>query len=43
MHIAIEDLKLDHLDLIHAGEHTFQLAPKIRAVAISRLAKDVGV
>ncbi|MBS1153315.1 MAG: family ATPase [Myxococcaceae bacterium] len=41
MHIAMEDLKLDQLDVIHAGEHTFQLAPRIRAVAISRLTQDV--
>ena len=41
MHIAMEDLKLDQLDVVHAGEHTFQLAPKIRAVAISRLTTDV--
>ena len=41
MHIALHDLKLDQLDVIHAGEHTFQLTPQIRAVAIGRMNKDV--
>lgn len=41
MHAARESLRLDRLDLIHAGEHTFPLAPNIRAVAAARLLEDI--
>ena len=41
MHVALEDLKLEQLDVLHAGENTFPLAPKIRAVAARRLLQDV--
>jgi predicted AAA+ superfamily ATPase len=41
MRSALHDLKLNHLDVIHAGEHTFPLGKKIRAVAFSRLLKDI--
>ncbi len=41
MRIAIDDLKLSRLDVIHAGDKTFPLAPRIRAVALSRLLDDV--
>ncbi|MCY2960562.1 MAG: ATP-binding protein [Planctomycetota bacterium] len=41
MRIAIEDLALDRLDVVHVGEETYPLAPKIRAVSIARLTKDV--
>jgi hypothetical protein len=41
MHSARESLRLDRLDLIHAGEHTFPLAPDIRAVAAARLREDI--
>jgi len=34
MRIALEDLKLDELVVIHAGKESFTLAPRIRAVAI---------
>jgi predicted AAA+ superfamily ATPase len=37
MQVALHDLKLDSLDVIHAGQDTFPLARKIRAVSISRL------
>src|SRR3990167_2039597 len=33
---ALSDLKLCHLDIIHAGENTFPLDKKVRAVALSR-------
>ena len=35
MHIAIKDLRLDRLDVIHAGRDTFALAAKVRAVALA--------
>jgi hypothetical protein len=39
-HIAIEDLKLQRLDVIHAGDHSFALAKRARAVAVARLFDD---
>jgi len=41
MRIALADLNLNRLDVIHAGEQTFPLAKKIRAVALTRLLEDV--
>ena len=41
MRIALSDLKLKSLDVIHAGEHTYPLTESIRAVALSRLLKDM--
>jgi predicted AAA+ superfamily ATPase len=38
---ALKDLRLDRLDVIHAGDSTFPLAPRIRAVAMNRLLEDV--
>lgn len=37
MHIALEDLTLAHLFVIHAGEHSYPLAEKITAVPASRM------
>jgi len=42
MRVAIEDLRLERLDVVHGGPHTFFLAPRIRAVAFSRLLDDVA-
>ena len=41
MRIAIEDLKLDRLDVIHVGDETFPLSDGIRAVALSRVRQDI--
>ena len=41
MRTALKDLRLSHLDVIHAGDGTFPLAPRIRAVALSRLLDDL--
>lgn len=41
MRIAMTDLHLDSLDVIHAGRDTYPLAPKIRAVALRRITKDI--
>jgi predicted AAA+ superfamily ATPase len=41
MHSAWENLKLTRLDVVHAGKDTFPLSEKIRAVAASRLLKDL--
>jgi predicted AAA+ superfamily ATPase len=37
MQAALHDLKLDSLDVIHAGKDTFPLANRIQAVSVSRL------
>ncbi len=41
MRSALSDLKLNRLDVIHAGENTFPLAEKTRAVSWQRLLVDV--
>ena len=41
MRSALQDLRLDGLDVVHAGEHTFPLSPRVRAVAASRILADV--
>ncbi|MBI2358189.1 MAG: ATP-binding protein [Deltaproteobacteria bacterium] len=41
MRSALSDLKLQRLDVIHAGEETFLMDKKVRAVAFSRLLKDL--
>jgi uncharacterized protein len=42
MHSALQDLKLDRLDVVHAGRDTFALSDRIRAVSMHRLGADVG-
>lgn len=41
MHVALADLELDGLDVVHAGDRTFPLAGKIRALSLSRLLQDL--
>jgi predicted AAA+ superfamily ATPase len=41
MRVAMEDLGLERLDVIHAGAETFPLAPRVRAVSFSRLLTDL--
>jgi predicted AAA+ superfamily ATPase len=41
MRTAIADLGLTRIDVLHAGIETFPLAPKITAVASSKLLEDV--
>ena len=38
---ALTDLKLDRLDVVHAGSETFPLAPKVRALALTRVLTDL--
>ena len=40
-HSAVETLGLDRLDVIHAGDHTFALDDRVRAVAFHNLYGDV--
>ncbi|VGO15563.1 hypothetical protein PDESU_04148 [Pontiella desulfatans] len=42
MRHALADLKLDRLDVLHAGDHTFPLAENIRAVSIKHLLNDIA-
>jgi hypothetical protein len=41
MRNALEDLKLKRLDVIHAGDETFPLDKKVRAIAFTRLLADL--
>lgn len=41
MHAARESLRLDHLYVVHAGEHTFPLSGDITALAFGRLLDDL--
>lgn len=41
MRVALEDLRLDGIDVVYPGERTFPLSDRIRAVGISRLAHDL--
>ncbi len=41
MRSALKDLKLDRLDVVHAGERTSPLAEGVRAVAAKRLLEDI--
>jgi hypothetical protein len=41
MAVAVEDLKLERLDVVHAGDDTFPLAERVRAVALRRLLEDL--
>ena len=38
---ALEDLRLERVDVVYPGEHTFPLAERVRALALSRLAEDL--
>jgi uncharacterized protein len=42
MRAALADLSLSRLDVIHAGDRTYQMAPRIRAVALPRLLDDLA-
>lgn len=41
MRSALSDLRLDRLEVIHAGDQTFPLADKVRAVALRRILEDL--
>ena len=42
MRIAMADLRLDRLDVIHVGKDTYPLGDRVRAVAFDRLHLDVA-
>ena len=41
MAAVLEDLDLERLDVVHAGERTFPLARKVRAVAAGELLNEI--
>ena len=41
MRSALADLSLRNLTVVHCGEQTYNLAPRVRAVAFDRLQKDI--
>ena len=43
MRSAMSDLKISQLHVVHAGEETFPLAKKVRAVAFADLLTEIGV
>lgn len=43
MRIARDELKLDRLEVIHAGRHTFPLGDRIRALAFERIFEDLAL
>lgn len=42
MHVALEDLGLSRIDVIHAGSQSFPMHRKIRAVALGRVLEDLA-
>lgn len=42
MNIAIQDLGLESIDVVHFGRDTYPLSPGIRTLAISRPTTDPG-
>lgn len=42
MRNALADLRLTRLDVVHGGRDTFPLAPRIRALALSRILTDLA-
>ena len=41
MRIALADLKLARLDVIHLGKETYPLMNRVRGVAFERLQEDI--
>lgn len=41
MHNALKDLKLNRIEVIHLGDHTFPLSEKVRAIAFKNLMNDI--
>lgn len=41
MHTALADLRLERLDVVHAGDHTFPLADRVRALSLGQILTDL--
>jgi len=42
MHVALADLRLDSIDIVYPGKHTFQVGQKVRAVACADVKKEIA-
>ena len=42
MRSALETLDLERLDVVHAGERSYRLAPGVRALPAGRLASELA-
>ena len=42
MRVALQSLRLDRLDVVHAGEHSYSLGDRCRAVSIRELIEGAG-
>lgn len=42
MHIAMRDLRLDSIDVVHAGSATYPMAPQVRALPLARVFTDLA-
>jgi hypothetical protein len=42
MHMAIEDLGLEHLEVVHPGDRTYALDDKVTAIPLKALAQPAG-
>jgi hypothetical protein len=42
MHVALEDLKLEHLWVIHPGEKTYSLTEKITVAPLSSIKQIIN-
>jgi hypothetical protein len=41
MHVALADLRLDRLDVVHGGTDTYPLTDKVRGLALQRVLTDL--
>ncbi len=41
MRVALQDLGLASLDVVHAGKHTFPLDRRVRAFSLARILSDL--
>lgn len=43
LRIALEDLRLAHIDVIHPGPETYAIAPRVRALSLAHLGRELPV
>ena len=43
MRLALQDLRLDRLIVIHAGDTSYPIGKKVQAVPCSRMLKDLAL
>ena len=42
MRMALTDLKLASLDVVHAGKEAYPLGPKVRALPLAQVARELA-